>query len=665
MNNWFVSQSSCNDCGVACLLMILKMNNIDAKRSDILKKANLKKEGVSAYDIIKISKSYNLSAVGYKGFDIEKIQKPVIAHVINDNNSQHFVIVLKVLKDKIKIADPNIGVVSINKGEFLKKYTGVIISFDFLNRLPIKSIYKNKKLIFKIIFTTIIWSLICVIYSYSLSISIKLLEENIDRKIIYIMLLMFILLGLLKELVSFLRNKLSIHFKLLIDELLSASLIDKLLSLPISFYQKHPEGELISKINDLSYVKEMISNMVEVVFINAVLLITIFVLSIFINVKFAAINLIFIMIMYLINKYFFKKVRYKNYDMQIKVENLNSSLIGSFTNIISIKNLVKEKHFINKNVNNYKNVINSSKQLYKSYIKRDLIINVLLIIFEVLILFVCILNDFDISNMVYIIGIESMLMNSSLNIFSSFGTYTDYVNAKNRINSVFEEKEINLNGNDLDIKSIEFKNLSYKYDDNIVLKNVNLSINKGDWIIVNGKTGSGKSTLFKLLSKEINTNNIFINNKRISTYGYADIKKNILYVDQKTKLFNDTIKNNITFGKDNYKKATKCALVDKLLKDNNLDYQYIVDNANNNLSGGAIQKILIAQALYNHKNVIILDETTSQLDVQTERKILTNIKKAYKNLTLILISHRNSNKDVFDKEIYVEGRSVYEKVKQK
>ena len=353
-------------------------------------------------------------------------------------------------------------------------------------------------------------------------------------------------------------------------------------------------------------------------------------------------------------------------EYKIKVRtNLNSSLIGSFTNIISIKNLVKEKHFINKNVNNYKNVINSSKQLYKSYIKRDLIINVLLIIFEVLILFVCILNDFDISNMVYIIGIESMLMNSSLNIFSSFGTYTDYVNAKNRINSVFEEKEINLNGNDLDIKSIEFKNLSYKYDDNIVLKNVNLSINKGDWIIVNGKTGSGKSTLFKLLSKEINTNNIFINNKRISTYGYADIKKNILYVDQKTKLFNDTIKNNITFGKDNYKKATKCALVDKLLKDNNLDYQYIVDNANNNLSGGAIQKILIAQALYNHKNVIILDETTSQLDVQTERKILTNIKKAYKNLTLILISHRNSNKDVFDKEIYVEGRSVYEKVKQK
>ena len=78
-----------------------------------------------------------------------------------------------------------------------------------------------------------------------------------------------------------------------------------------------------------------------------------------------------------------------------------------------------------------------------------------------------------------------------------------------------------------------------------------------------------------------------------------------------------------------------------------------------------IQKILIAQALCNYKNIIIFDETTSQLDVKTERRILLNIKKMYKDITLILISHRYLNKDVFDKEIYIKGGSVYEKIKSK
>lgn len=230
-----------------------------------------------------------------------------------------------------------------------------------------------------------------------------------------------------------------------------------------------------------------------------------------------------------------------------------------------------------------------------------------------------------------------------------------------RLESVINQKELLEDSSFINITNIRFKNVIYKYDKNLVLKGINFNINKGDWIMVTGKTGSGKSTLFKLLTKQIKGpyEGIYINGMNIDDY--SDLRKNITYVDQKTKLFNCSLKENIILGKKDYSKAVDACLVNDLVKKNNISYDYEIDNINSNLSGGQIQKIVIAQTLCNGAEVIIFDETTSQIDAKTERRILSNIKQMYKDKTIILITHRDKNADLFDKKIVFEDGIIKER----
>ena len=103
------------------------------------------------------------------------------------------------------------------------------------------------------------------------------------------------------------------------------------------------------------------------------------------------------------------------------------------------------------------------------------------------------------------------------------------------------------------------------------------------------------------------------------------------------------------------------SMVDKMIEDNNITYDYKIDSINENLSGGDIQKILIAQALCNSSSMLILDETTSQLDSKTESQILKNIKENYKDLIFVLISHRGSNEKMFDRIISIKNGHVKER----
>ena len=172
--------------------------------------------------------------------------------------------------------------------------------------------------------------------------------------------------------------------------------------------------------------------------------------------------------------------------------------------------------------------------------------------------------------------------------------------------------------------------------------------------MVNGPTGSGKSTLFKILTKQIeyNGDSIFINETKISNLDFSIIRNSIVYVDQKIKLINESIKDNVFLGDKFNNKVVLTSEISSFLKENNINYDYVIDNTNSNISAGQAGKIAIARALNTKRNFIILDETTSSMDVLTEEKILDNIKKNYKDKTIILITHRKSNIKYFNKQYW-------------
>ena len=652
--SWFVKQMSLNECGIACLNMILNYYDINVSYKEIKEKFKLSKEGVSAFDIIKVSNEYGIEAKGYKNFDLDNIKSPVIAHIINDNNMQHFVVIEKKIKDKLVVLDTFLGCYEVLLEEFKKRYTTVAITFNPRESLPIKNVLKYKKIIIKISFLTFIWSLICIFYSYTLSLSINLLNKKLNIRKLILILLMIILIGIIKEIIYLLKNSLSLKFKIVVDKILTKPAINKFFSLPLNFYKIHSDGELISKLNDLSYVKDMISKLVEVLFSSIILIFICIVFLSCYSIYFLIVTILFILIYFIFNYSFYKKYDYKTYDLQAKSENFNASLINYFNNIFTIKNHMKEKYFINKSIHKYNLLIEDYNNLSTKYIKREFINNVLEIIFDVFIIFVGVKSSFETSKILFVVMLDSLMLGAINSIYSVFSLFSDFKNAIKRINMIYKEKSISLSKEKLNLSSVEYKNLYFKNNNKLLLKNISLFIKKGDFIHVTGKTGTGKSTLFKLLNKEYYTNQIYVNNKCINDIKESTLKKDILYVDQKQRLMNDTIYNNIFMGNKINNIPIKTSLVDKLIIDNNLDYKYLIDSNNSNLSAGAVQKIIIAQSLASNKKIIIFDETTSNLDVKEERIILKNIKNNYKDISIVLITHRNSNLDLFNKKYILE-----------
>jgi len=224
---------------------------------------------------------------------------------------------------------------------------------------------------------------------------------------------------------------------------------------------------------------------------------------------------------------------------------------------------------------------------------------------------------------------------------------------------VIQENQFSLNFS----KNILLKNLSYKYSnkDLNILNNINLEIFKNEIIGIKGITGSGKSTLLKIILGLLKPNNgeILVDGIDIHKKKYIDSwYTKVAYVPQNIYLLNDSIKKNVLLGvnienenNENYKKALKVSLSDEFInKIKNLD-QTIVGENGIKLSGGQKQRLGIARALYQKKEILILDEATNSLDEETEKKILDGILKMQNKPTIIFVSHKSANFDICDKII--------------
>lgn len=658
---FFVNQTSINDCGAACLAMIFKLNNIDISLKKIKKDLNIQNDGVSAYEIIKYANKNGLRAVGYKNVDLKKLKRPSIVHIINEDETQHFVVFIKELKNKVLVADPAKKIMYIDKKDFLSKYTKVAIIFEE-NQNVLYKVLENKLIILKILLVSVVLIIISIVFSSILPIIISLLEEKNNINSIHIFMLAFIFIILLKNVVSYIKQKLLISFQLSIDKIITIPILEKLIYLPQKFYYNKGSGELVSKVNDLFYIKNAIYIFVSNIIINILFLFFCLIIVLFVSKKLLFINMFLIIFIIFINKKFYNNNLSKTYDMQLSGENLNNRLTDYFQSIYLTKNSYKERYIENKIKKIYNDLLFKMEKISFIYNKKDLKDNLIFDFYYLIIILLLCLKTNNIPLILFIISIENVIIDLIKETIKQLPVYIDFKGYYVRIKEILDIKKINKDSLTININHIQIKDLNFKYNERSILKNINLKINKGDWVMINGVTGSGKSTLFKLLTKQISINKgIFINDRCINEYDYEILNNSIVYVNQKIKLFNTSIKENIFFDGNVNKKIIKICLIDRFLKEKDITLDYIVDSANSNLSGGEISKILIAQALNFNKSTIILDETTNNFDYKTEYQILNNIKNNYKDLTLILITHRNKNSSFFNKIYTLEDGKLITK----
>jgi len=197
--------------------------------------------------------------------------------------------------------------------------------------------------------------------------------------------------------------------------------------------------------------------------------------------------------------------------------------------------------------------------------------------------------------------------------------------------------------------SIEFKNVCFSYSDSPVLNSINLTIKKGETIALVGQSGSGKSTLVDLIPRfyDIQSGEIIIDGKNIKDCKLSDIRELIGYVNQSPILFNDSIYNNIAFGKDNTDEkqvieSAKVANAHDFICETENSYNSNIGDGGCKLSGGQKQRLSIARAVLKNPPILILDEATSALDTESEKLVQGALENLMKNRTSIVIAHRLS-----------------------
>ena len=660
-----VVQKSVNDCGIACLLYVLKYFGKNVTYKKLKEKIIKEKDGISAYEIIKVSKEFGISSCGYKNLKVNKnLTFPLIAHTIN-NNVQHFVVVLKVSNNNVYIMDPSYGLITKLKDEFNKSYTGVAILFKNHNPYLLNNVI-NRKSILLITILILLFTLLSLFYSYLLS---YLVESISTKNNLIILFLSFILLGIIKEIFSYVKDLSLLRYQLKTDETLTLPFLKKLFNLPYLFYHDKPVGELISKVNDLSYVKEALLSIVEVLFVNVVIILISFIFLLFLNVHIFYFNFILSLILLLYNMRFWKNNSYKNYDLQMKNEYLNARISKTIENIYDIKNLRKESYVSNKITNLYNDLLACYKDIKSKCVKKDFINKLLILIGISISLLISILEKVDVKDTLFITYVLSFIYDSNQNICTLFFLHSNYKASSVRISELYKIKEIGF-GHKIMVNDVEFNNFYYKYKDKIILNDIHFRLSMGDFVLIKGPTGSGKTTLFKALTKKIrfDERTILINGKTISKYNFDTLRRSIIYVEQDIKLFDDTILENITLGRKLNLRHNFKMVLEEEFKKKGIDYNILVDSANSNLSGGEIALIKIAQVLNNDFDMVIFDETTNSLDTRLEKMVLNAIKKDYKDKIVVFISHRNYNTYLFNKIIKIKdkkGRIIYDKTKTK
>lgn len=226
------------------------------------------------------------------------------------------------------------------------------------------------------------------------------------------------------------------------------------------------------------------------------------------------------------------------------------------------------------------------------------------------------------------------------------------------------EKAIEISGN------IEFKNVSFTYDDTHIqaLKNISFKVNKGETLAILGKTGSGKSTILALISRlyDIDKGELLIDGTPINQVHLDSLRNSVAVVPQDAFLFSDTIKNNIKFGKEDATDQEIIEVAQKAVVHHNIEgfklgYDTVLGERGITLSGGQKQRVSIARALIKDAPILLLDDSLSAVDTETEEAILRHLDVETQHKTTLIVSHRVSAARNADKIIVLDEGEIIQK----
>ena len=460
---------------------------------------------------------------------------------------------------------------------------------------------------------------------------------------------------------------------------LKKNIYEKIITLPLSYFSKNKKGDLISRMSsDVIEVQNSFLSIIEI-FIRDPLTIAFTIGAMFIiSYKLTLFVIVFIPVSGFIISFIGKTLKRKSLLVQKEQAELTSITEETINGIKIIKSFLAESFFKNKFDKTNTNFLSfSNKLINRQNIAAPLSEFLGILVIAVLLWYggQLVLIDMELKPAAFItyMGLAYGVLTPAKSISKAFYSLKKGNAAAERVFEIIDSKseffdDSNKENLDSFKKCIEFKNVSFKYENATVLNNISLKVNKGEMVAIVGSSGSGKSTLVNLIPRffDIVSGKILIDDIDINDLSRLKIRSLIGIVSQDSILFNTSIKENIILGdskgniNEKLSESLSIANADEFV--NELDDQdnYNVGDNGSNLSGGQKQRLAIARAVYSNSPILILDEATSSLDSKSEKLVQDAIDKLMINKTSIVIAHRLSTIQNANKIIVLDKGEIVE-----
>lgn len=699
----FYKQHDSMQCGITCLQMICKHHGKEYSLESLSRQCFATTEGVSLLGISEAANKLGLHTISGR-VTMEQLPQAPLPCILHWSQN-HFVVLYKIKKrKKFYIADPGKGLVTYTEKEFRNHWISTQSKGEekgiamFIQPTPafyeLSGETTSRKRSFKFLFGYIkqyrryfgqiilgalVGCLLQLIFPFLTQaiVDVGITHQNLG--IIYLILLGQLILTVSRTSVDFIRRWILLHISMRINISLVSDFFIKLLKLPMSFFDTKLMGDLMQRMNDHSRVEKFLTTqMLNVTFSLLSFIVfgcVLFCYNIFIFFIFLAGSILYGVWIAI----FLKRRKLLDYELFEKQATNNNKTYQFITSMqeIKLQNCEQRRRWEWEDVQADLFQVNmKSLKLQQTQEAGSIFINETKnIIITVLAATAVIQGQMTLGMMLAVQYIIGQLNAPVEQLMSFLYSLQDVKISLERINEIHEMENEENNRDALSTfprqdKSLYFKNADFKYDPHNphkTLDGINITIPEGKVTAIVGTSGSGKTTMIKLLLGyyPVLAGEIAIGSANLQNYNLKWWRKHCGVVMQDGVIFSESIARNIAVDDDEIDKerllhAAQVACIENFINTLPLKYNTLIGQDGIGLSQGQKQRILIARAVYKNPDYIFLDEATNALDANNERTIVENLMEFYKGKTVIIVAHRLSTVKNADQLVVIEGGKIIE-----
>ncbi len=676
-----IRQAERSECGLTCLAMILGYHGNKIDMASLRTKVGPTPRGASAAKLIQIADElkFNARAFRIELDDLTQVQCPAILHW----DLKHFVVLSKATKKGITIVDPARGRRWLTNAEASDHFTGVVLELtpgagferrDERRTVHLRSLWSGTKGLYGSLGHLLLLSLLVqgllVITPLFAKIAIDEIIPVARLESLQVLFLGFLILSIFHILFNFVRDYLVIYVSNTINFQLASNIVKHLISLPPFFFQQRHLGDIMSRLVSGRYIEIFLTNGAVSIIVDSVLgllsLIILFLISPTFGFIVLGVTSAHLLIVFLTSP----SVRRVNEEMTATSATEYSYLMETARAITTIKsadggadraatwrNIYIDVVNLNAKERHIQNWLKLSERIFYN-------LDVLLIIYFGVA--AVINNKLTIGTLLAVLSYRSLFSNRAIALFNQLIQLSILRVHLNRLAEiVFAEPEIDdqtlsepiiINRGDVEVRRLLFR---YSKRDNAIIENVNFRIDSGDFVVLTGPSGTGKTTLLKILAGllQAEDGDLLVDGTPVIPTRLSSYRRQIGIVLQDDKLLRGSIGENIAMFPQqmDFDRVVECAQIACIAEDIEhmpMRYNTSVGDLGSTLSGGQLQRLFLARALYRSPRILFLDEATSNLDVVLERRIINNLRQL--PLTCIQAAHRPQTIDAADYIIHID-----------